>query len=111
MPSQAIGLNFSTSSAAFGGGVDVLKPSIATLRAFGARHQVQRRFKDRHQRRFGADQSASDIEAIFRQQVVEVVARDAPFQLRKFLANQVAIAIDQRFERGINFARAARRRE
>ena len=42
---------------------------------------------------FGADQCARDVEIVFRQQLIEVVTRDAPLDFRKASPNRLAVAV------------------
>ena len=42
---------------------------------------------------FAAHQRARHVEVVLRQQLVEVVAGDAPRNARKFLAHQIGIAV------------------
>ena len=58
-------------------------------------------------RAFRAHQRAGYIESVFRQQLVQVVARDAAGNLGKPLPDQVAVGIPDAGQAGINLAPAA----
>ena len=77
------------------------------MRAVGLGHQVQRRFQDGDQSAFRADQGAGDVEAVLRQQSVEVVAGDAARQLRKALRISSAYLSRNALSLGVNLAAAA----
>ena len=64
----------------------------------------------RRQRPFGADQRARQVEAVLRQQLVEVVAGDAPWNLREAAREPVAMAVAQCRECVIEFRRDGRLR-
>src|SRR6266480_864861 len=55
-------------------------------------------------RTFGSNQCSSYIKAIFWQQLIQVVARDAARNFWETLANEVGVFIAQVFEPGINLA-------
>src|ERR1700730_6296499 len=47
---------------------------------------------------FRANKGASDIEAVFRQQLVQVIAGDAPFQFGEPAADSLLVSIDEFLE-------------
>ena len=57
-----------------------------------------------------ADQRAGHVEAVLRQQLVEVVAGDAPRNIRKALADEIGVRVAQTLQTGINLAAASARR-
>jgi hypothetical protein len=56
---------------------------------------------------FGADERAGEVEALLRQQLVEIVAGDAARYLREALADELGIAPAQRIEPSVDLAAAA----
>ena len=50
---------------------------------------------------------ARDVEAVLGQQLVEVVAGDAPRDARKFRANEIAVAIADRLQSRVDLAAAS----
>ena len=66
--------------------------------------QVHRRFEDGDQRAFRTDQCPSDVEVVLGQQLVGIVAGDAPRQLRKTPADLVGIFIAECLEFAVQFA-------
>ena len=56
---------------------------------------------------FAAHQCAGDVEAVFRQQLIQVVAGDAARDPGKALADQLAVGIPDAGQAGINLAPAA----
>ena len=56
---------------------------------------------------FGTDQRARHVEAVLRQQFIEVIAGDAARNARKFLAHQIGIAVAEARETRIDLAHAA----
>ena len=63
-------------------------------------------FENRGAGSFGADQGAGDVEAVFGEQVVEVVAGDAAGDVGKFLADQIAVLIGDLLEGGVDLIAA-----
>ena len=60
--------------------------------AFGrAFNQAASGFENRDAGAFGSNQGASDLETVFREKVIQVVAGDAARNLGKALANQIAV--------------------
>ena len=72
------------------------KPSTTSARCAGLRHQPHRRIENRRQRPFRADHRARQIEAVLRQQFVEIVARYATRNFRISRRESIAITIRQR---------------
>ena len=94
MPSSPIGLNVSTSGHRVGGLVDVVEADDRQHALLRAVDQVERGPQDRDAGDFGADQRARDVEAVLRQQLVEIfVAGDAARDFRIARADEVAVAI------------------
>ena len=60
------------------------------------RDQLERRLEDRHARRLRADERARDLEPLLREQLVEVVARDAARDLRIAGADLVRVRVGER---------------
>ena len=56
---------------------------------------------------FGADQRAGHVEAVFVEQLVEVVAGDAAGDAGEFLADEVGVAVANAGEAGVDLADAA----
>ncbi|MNH04607.1 hypothetical protein D3C79_639070 [compost metagenome] len=61
-------------------------------------HQNRLSLQDGDAGAFYTHQRACNVEAVFRQQLIEVVARHATFELGEPLANVCLVAIDQRFQ-------------
>src|SRR5260221_12489197 len=57
------------------------------------RHQTDGRAEDCRERALGTDQRAGQVKAVLRQQLVEVVAGDAPWNFRKARSNRIAVAV------------------
>ncbi len=82
-----------------------------------AQHQDHPRLRTGHQPRLGfqrddagafaADQRARDVEAVFRQQLIEVVAGDAALDFRETRANQVGVLVAQVAQPAVDLAAAA----
>ena len=77
MPSHADGLEFQDFLATFRGGKDVFETEHHDCPSFGRGDKVQSGFQNCNQRRFRAHQRPRDMKAVFRQEVVEIIARDA----------------------------------
>ena len=60
------------------------------------RNELERRLEDRHARRLGADEGARDLESLLGKELVEVVARDAPRDLRVARTDLVGVRVGQR---------------
>ena len=78
------------------GGRRVLVPEHEQRADRRAVHQLDRRLEDRDARALGPGQRRGDVEAALGQQLVEVVARDSPRDLRVALADAVAVALGER---------------
>ena len=84
---------------------------VARARAATARRavdQVHRRLEVGDAGALGAGEGAGDVEAVVREQVVEVVARDAPRDLRVALADQLGVAVAQLDQAAVDLARRPR---
>ena len=94
-----------------GGGVDVRVPEHDQRAAGRARDELHLRLEDRDAGPLRADQRARDVEPVLGEQVVEVVAGDAPRDVRVALADEVA-RTDRggRARRAVDLAAAAARR-
>ena len=57
---------------------------------------------------FGADQGAGDVESVFGEQVVEVVAGDAAGDVGEFLADQVGVLGGDLLQGGVDLGGAVR---
>ena len=66
--------------------------------------EPQRRFQDRHAGSLGADQRPRDVEAVLGQELVEVVARDAPRNVGEALTDLVRIAVAQPAQARVDLA-------
>ena len=58
---------------------------------------------------FGADQGPCDVEAVFGQQLIEIVARDAPLNIRKPGADQLGVAVPQHAQPAVDLSLATTR--
>ncbi len=56
---------------------------------------------------FGTDEGAGDVEAVFREQLVEVVAGDAAGDAGVFLADEGGVAVAEAFQACVDFSDAA----
>ena len=65
------------------------------------------RAQDRNAGALGADEGAGDVEAVFGEQVVEVVAADAARDVRVVLANEAGVGVAEVAELGVDLALAA----
>jgi hypothetical protein len=78
------------------GGLELAVPAEHEQRlVLRARDQVHRRLEHRDARALGADERRGDVEVVLRQQVVEVVAGHAPWDVRIALADQRRVAVAQ----------------
>ena len=64
-------------------------------------------FEDRDASTLGPDQRAGHMEAVFGEQVVEVVSGNAARNIGKLAANLLAIAVGEGFEAGVDLGAAA----
>ena len=76
---------------------------LAVLRAL---HQPHGRFQHGHARGLGPDQGARNVEAILRQQLVEVVAGDATGNLREALTDKGCVGIAEALQSCVDCAGA-----
>ena len=65
-------------------------------------------FENRDAGAFGADQCAGDVEAVFGEQVVQVVAGDAARDVGELLADQIAVCVGDLFQGGVDVVGAVR---
>ena len=72
-------------------------------------HQAQGGFEHGDAGAFGADQGAGNVEAIFRQQFVQVVSGDAAWNFRETFADQRGVAVANFFQAGVDFSAASAR--
>jgi hypothetical protein len=68
----------------------------------GAGHETQRRLQDHGARPLGAHQGASHVATLLGQQLVEVVARHPPGDVDEAAADQLAVAISDRAQAGVD---------
>ena len=90
-------------------GVDVREPEDQHHSRGRVLHQPGLRLQRDRARAFGPDQRAGDVEPVLRQQLVEVIAGHAAFDLREFRADQPCILVAQRLEPCIDFTLPATR--
>ena len=69
--------------------------------------QTARGFESCRASAFRADERAGDVEAVFREKVVEVVAGDAAWDVWEFLADQVGVLIGDLLEGGAELSDAS----
>ena len=70
-------------------------------------NQLQLRIKDHHAGAFGAYQCARYVEPSFGQQFIEVVTGDAPGNLRKLRADEIAVLVANRSQLRVDLAAAS----
>ena len=69
--------------------------------------QAARGFENGDAGAFGADQCASDMEAVFGQEVVQVVSGDAAGDVGETLADQIAVGGGDGLQLGVDFGAAS----
>ena len=74
-------------------------------------NQPRLRFEHRDASAFRADQRARDVETIFRQKLIQIVAGNAARNFRIFFADQIGVFVAQIFQTRDKFRRAVRLRE
>ncbi len=84
----------------------ILIPNSDQRPMLRAGDQLYLGFEHRHAGAFCPDQRASHIESL-RQQLIEVVARDTPGNLRKSCPYQIRILVADRAQRGVDLGAAA----
>ena len=84
--------------------VDVREPEHEQRPARRARHEARRRLEDRDARALRPDQRARHVEAVLRQQEVEVVAGHPARDLREPRAHEVAVPVAYPREPGVDLA-------
>ncbi len=84
--------------------VDILIPEQQQDPGGRARHQPESGLEHRHAGALRADQRTGDMEAAFREKVVEVVPGNAPRDRRKARADQVRVAIAQPHQAAVDLA-------
>ena len=70
-------------------------------------HEARRWLRGRHARALGAHERAGDVEAVFGQELVQVVARDAAGDVGEPRADQSGVVVAQRAQPGVDLAAAA----
>ena len=110
MPSRPIGLCVEELGDVVGGDEDVGEAEHDQRAALRARRSAAAWPRDDDARAFAADQRAGHVEAVFGQQLVEVVAGDAARDAGKLLADEVGVAIANALQSGVDLAPCGRRR-
>src|SRR6266699_715582 len=89
------------------GGIDVGVAEYQERASGRAVDQANGSFEDSDTGTFRANQGPRDMEAVFRQELIEVVARDAARNVRKALPDQTGIPVAQGLESCIDLAALA----
>ncbi len=82
-----------------GGQINIVEAEHDQAQPARARHELERGAERDCERAFGARDRARQVKAVFRQELVEIVARDAPRDFREPLTDAIAVAIAQYAER------------
>ncbi len=82
-------------------------PMMTSTRAGGLCYEAAGSFEDSDAGAFGAHQRAGDVEAVFRQEVVQVVSGNASRDIRKLAADLIAVTIGEFLEAGVDLGAAA----
>ncbi len=72
----------------------------------GAGHETRSHRQRHHAGALGTDQGPGDVEAVLRQQLLEIEARHAPANLRELRPDRVSVTVAQRFQLRIDFTLA-----
>ena len=106
-PSIASGANGMSSGTASPAAIDVAVTQHQQHALLRTAHEADFRLQREHARAFAAHQRARHVEAVFRQQLIEVIARHAALDLRKTRAYQFRVSVAQRLQSGVDFAAPA----